>query len=179
VVSTRTHGCPTRSGIVRFRVARVACVVFGLFSARTATAEVTSVTVDSVAPYDGARGYVYVEATMHGTVTRDDGSAGTYAVPLVLKYPVTGGNGVAVVDWVNSSRLQNEGWIADEFRIAQLLLTTAGDYLFEEGYTYAAVQWGRSITEIFGPAPPDDGAAVQPPGVRQHRAGRRRVRDPA
>jgi hypothetical protein len=86
-------------------------------------------------------------------------STGTAAaeVTSVTMYPLDGGNGVAVVDWVSSSRLQNKGWLPDEFLIGQLLLMTAGDYLVEQGYTYAAVQWGKSITEIFGPAPPEDG----------------------
>jgi hypothetical protein len=135
-----------------------ACCALGLLlSAATAAAEITSVTIDSVATLPGHSGYVYLEATMNGTVARDDGSVGEYSVPLVLKYPIAGGNGVGVVDWVNSSRLQNEGWIEDEFRIGQILLTTAGDYLFEEGYTYAAVQWSKSVTELFGPTRPDDG----------------------
>jgi hypothetical protein len=135
-----------------------ACCVLGLLlSAAPAAAEITSVTIDSVATLPGRSGYVYLEATINGTVARDDGSVGEYSVPLVLKYPMAGGNGVGVVDWVNSSRLQNEGWIEDEFRIGQILLTTAGDYLFEEGYTYAAVQWSKSVTEIFGPTPPVDG----------------------
>jgi hypothetical protein len=135
-----------------------ACCTLGLLLAATAAAaEITSVTVDSAASLPDRSGYMYLEATMNGTVARDDGSVGEYSVPLILKYPLDGGNGVGVVDWVNSSRRQNEGWIADEFRIGQLLLTTAGDYLFEQGYTYAAVQWGKSITEIFGPTRPDDG----------------------
>jgi hypothetical protein len=122
-----------------------------------AGAEVTSVTIDSSRPYEGADGYVYVEATMHGTIAREDGSAGEYSVPLILKYPADGGNGVGVVDWVTSAQLQNMDWIEDEFLVRQVLLTTAGSYLFEAGFTYVAVQWGRSITEIFGPTPPDDG----------------------
>jgi len=126
-------------------------------SGTVAGQQITAVTIDSIAPYEGAAGYIYLEATMNGRVTREDGSEGEYSVPLILKYPADDGNGVGVVDWVNSSRLQNFDWLEDEFLIGQILLTTAGDYLLEEGYTYAAVQWGKSITEIFGPTPPDDG----------------------
>jgi hypothetical protein len=153
-MSRLTRGSSTGSRIVRFCF--VALLV-SLFGAGTAGAEVTSVAIDAVRPYEGASGYVYLEATMNGTIARDDGSAGEYSVPLVLKYPLDVGNGVAVVDWVSSARLQNKGWPRDEFLIGQLLLTTAGDYLFEQGYTYAAVQWGKSITEICGPTPPDGG----------------------
>jgi hypothetical protein len=81
------------------------CCALGLLpSAAAAAAEITSVTIDSVATLPGHSGYVYLEATMNGTVARDDGSVGEYSVPLVLKYPLAGGNGVAIVDWVNSSR---------------------------------------------------------------------------
>lgn len=158
-MNRHTRSCPTGSSIVRCCFVGV---LLGLFSTGTAGAEVTSVTIDSARPYAGDRGYMYAEATMKGTLTRSDGSQGEYSVPLVLKYPLDGGNGVAVVDWVSSSRLQNEGWIPNEFLIGQLLLVTAGDYLFEQRFTYAAVQWGKSITDIFGPAPPDDGRPFNP-----------------
>jgi hypothetical protein len=142
---------PPNSSAVRF------CVAGFVLAGCAASARSPSVTVESIEPYEAAAGYVYAELMMHGNVERADGTEGTYSVPIILKYPVDGGNGVGVVDWVNSSQLQNEGWIADEFRINQILLTTVGDFLFEEGYTYAAVQWGKSVTEIFGPTPPADG----------------------
>jgi hypothetical protein len=58
-----------------------------------ASAQVTSVTVDSSRPYEEGSGYTYVEATMRGTVQRPDGSSGSYAVPMILIYPPAGGNG--------------------------------------------------------------------------------------
>lgn len=67
----------------------------------------TSVTLDAIRPFEEAEGYTYAEATMRGTVERDDGSEGEYAVPIVLIYPHDGGNGIGVVDWLNTGSLDS------------------------------------------------------------------------
>jgi hypothetical protein len=119
----------------------------------------TSVTIDAIRPFEEADGYTYVEATMHGTVERDDGSAGAYAVPIVLTYPHDGGNGVGVVDWPNTISLQSGGFTAtaDEWTPTQYALRTTDGFLFENGFTYAAVQWDKAVTDHFGPSALDGG----------------------
>ncbi len=118
-----------------------------------------SVTIDETGVFPDAEGYTYAEATMHGAIERDDGSEGEYAVPLVLIYPHDGGNGVGVVDWLNTVTLTLGGFSApaDEWRPGQFALSTTGDYLFESGYTYVGVQWDKAVTDHFGSSPPDGG----------------------
>ncbi len=119
----------------------------------------SSVTVNEIRPFEEALNYTYAEATMHGKVEREDGSRGKYAVPFVLIYPNHGGNGVGVVDWLVTIGLQHGGFTAtaDNWRPTHSALTATGDYLFESGYTYAAVQWDKAVTDYFGPSIPDDG----------------------
>ena len=119
----------------------------------------SSVTVNEIQPYEEAINYTYAEAVMQGTVDRDDAPAGTYTVPVILIYPIDGGNGVGVVDWPNTSGLHNGGFTAtaDRFRPALPALRTTEDYLFENGFTYATVQWDKAVTDYFGPSAPNDG----------------------
>ncbi|TVR92033.1 MAG: hypothetical protein EA416_08295 [Trueperaceae bacterium] len=59
------------------RIAVIACCSLVLaLAAGLASARVDSVTIDRVEPFEKAGGYTYVEATMHGTVEREDGSVG-------------------------------------------------------------------------------------------------------
>ncbi len=111
-----------------------------------------SVTVDAIRAFEEAEGYIYAEATMHGTVERDDRSKGEYAVPIVLIYPQDGGNGIGVVDWLNTVTLSLGGFTAsaDEWMPGQFALHTTNGYLFESGYTYAGVQWDKAVTDYFG-----------------------------
>ena len=134
----------------------VASCFLVLVLAGFASADVTSVTVDSSTPFEQVSGYTYVEATIHGTIERADGVRGAYAVPLILIYPDDGGNGVGVVDWVNTAVMRELGFIEDATSIRQLALWSTGTYLFDEGYTYAAVQWDKAVTDVFGEAAPDD-----------------------
>ena len=153
-------GEPKRSAKRRFPAYPLiaACWFLALvLVAGMATAQVTSVTVDESKPFEKVSGYTYVQATMHGTVERDDGSVGEYSVPMVLIYPDDGGNGVGVVDWPNSQPYRVAGHDdPDEFATLQLARLTTDDYLFENGYTYASVQWSKEVTELFGPDAPDD-----------------------
>lgn len=121
------------------------------------TAGPVSVTIDAIRSFEEADGYTYIEASMHGSVERDDGPAGTYTVPIILIYPQNGGNGVGVVDWPNTSDLHNGGFTAtaDEFWPSRIAIRTTGNYLFENGYTYAAVQWDKAVTDHFGVSAPD------------------------
>ena len=69
-----------------------------------AEAAITSVTVNASRDYEHADDYTYAEITIKGSVTRPGGSAGRYSVPAVIIYPSDGcGNGVGVVDWLNSA----------------------------------------------------------------------------
>ena len=118
-----------------------------------ASTEVASVTIDASEPFEEAAGCTYVEATMHGTVTRDDGSVGAYAVPLVLIYPDDGGNGVGVVDVPNSFFHWGTGFIPDPDGTLQLTRQTTDGFLFDQGYTYASAQWNKEVTDLFADDP--------------------------
>ena len=129
------------------------CLLAVALVAGMASAQVTSVTVDSSKPFEKVDGYTYVEGTMHGTVERDDGSVGEYSVPLVLIYPEDGGNGVGVVDWPNSVYYGVTGHEdLDESMTLQHARNATDGYLFTAGYTYASVQWSKEVTELFGPS---------------------------
>src|SRR4051794_17197813 len=53
-----------------------------------ADAAITSVTVDTQRAYEGHTGYTYAEITVHGSVSRSDGTVGNYTVPAVVIYPI-------------------------------------------------------------------------------------------
>jgi hypothetical protein len=121
-----------------------------------AEATIGSVTVTTSRDYEQADGYTYAEITIQGSVLRPDDSVGQYSVPAVVIYPRHGGNGVGVVDWLNSA-FYHFFPPNTEFGTFQFTLLATGPYLFEEGYTYVSIQWDKAVTEIFGPAPPPDG----------------------
>jgi hypothetical protein len=116
-----------------------------------------SVSIDTIRPFMEAGGYTYDEATMRGTVERDDGSEGKYVVPIILIYPDNSGNGVAVVDWLITIDLHQGGFTASagEWTPGRFALRTTDGYLFENGFTYATVQWDKGVKEHFGPVAPD------------------------
>jgi len=137
----------------------VCCALVLALAAGLAHARVSSVTIDSSEPFDEVDGYTYVEATMHGVVEREDGSVGEYAVPLVLKYPEDGGNGVGVVDWPNTVWYSVTGHQdLDESQTRQWARDSTDGYLFENGYTYASVQWSKEVVELFADVAPGDDA---------------------
>ena len=134
------------------------CSLALALAAGLASAMVSSVTIDSSEPFEKVDGYTYVEATMRGTVERDDGTVGEYAVPLVLIYPEDAGNGVGVVDWPNSVYYSVTGHQdLDESETKQYARLVTDGYLFESGYTYASVQWSKEVTELFADVPPGEG----------------------
>jgi hypothetical protein len=106
------------------------------------------------------RHYLQVEGLMVGSFTREDGSPGSYSVPLIMAFPAQDGraeNRVGLVDVPNSADF---GVIPDrpltEENITQWALRATGDYLFREGYTYLAVQWNKTVTDRLGADPPPD-----------------------
>jgi hypothetical protein len=126
----------------------------------------------------GENDYMFVEALMRGTVERDDGSTGEYEVPIRLAYPLGGGNGIGVVEPVNSGlflQFANEEGVAHDCgrgpmdecedgettgRLIQSLIHTyadrqTGGSMFREGFTYLAIGWDKSVTDQLGPEPPD------------------------
>jgi len=141
--------------------------------------------------------YEFVDATMRGTIQRDDGSTGEYAVPIKLAYPVGGGNNVAVVDMVNtalwafSSQMaagnphacvrgedilfcddeegDTEGRRVEELFYQQALNTTQG-FLMREGYAYLAVQWDKGVLDNLGSEPPE--------GYQRHRLAYGTIENP-
>ena len=129
----------------------------------------------------GDHDYEFVDATMRGTVERDDGSTGAYEVPVKLAYPVGGGNDVAVVDMVNTALLtvssqmatgnphacvrggnildcdeegDTEGRRVEELSFQQALNSTQG-HLMREGYAYLALQWDKAVLDHLGSEPPE------------------------
>jgi hypothetical protein len=123
----------------------------------TVEASINSVTVRTSAKCETAEGYICAEITIRGSVARDDGSVGQYSVPAIIMYPRHGrGKGVGVVDWLNSA-FYHFFPPTTEFGTFQFTLLATGNYLFDEGYTYISIQWNKAVTEIFGPAAPNDG----------------------
>jgi hypothetical protein len=138
------------------RMALCVCIALTLVSGR-AQAAVNSVTVSGTRHYENAAGYIYAEITVHGSVARADGSVGRYSVPAVVIYPRHGrGNRVGVVDWLNSA-FYHFYPPSTELGTHQFTLLATGSYLFDEGYTYISIQWNKRVTELFGPAAPDNG----------------------
>src|SRR5688572_19511540 len=123
----------------------------------TAEATIDSVTVKTSRNYENAPGYTYAEITILGSIVRADGSVGQYSVPAVIIYPRhRRGNGVGVVDWLNSA-FYHFFPPTTEFGTFQFTLLAAGPYLFENDYTYLSIQWNKAVTHIFGPTVPPDG----------------------
>ena len=133
-------------------------VLAGLaFIPLTAEASINSVTVNSCGDFQAAHGYTHAEITIHGSVPRADGTVGQYSVPAVIIYPRhRRGNGVGVVDWLNSAFYHFFPPTTEDGTI-EFTRRATGNYLFEEGYTYLSIQWNKKVTHIFGPAPIDDG----------------------
>jgi hypothetical protein len=148
------QGGPTMN--IRLRAA-ICTLVTLTFVPIGAEAAITSVTVNTTRAYENARGYTYAEITIHGSVARADGSMGRYSVPAVVIYPRHGrGNGVGVVDWLNSAFYHFFPPTTEDGTFEFTRLAT-GNYLFEQGYTYITIQWNKAVTEIFGPTAPADG----------------------
>ena len=134
-------------------------------SVRPASAAVTSVTIDVARSFKapGVKDYRYVEATMSGTVDRPSPALdGVYSVGLVLIFPTRHARGVGLVDWPNSAFYSNYGYEPREDMTVQFSRSTTDNYLFQNGYTYASVQWNKEVTDLFGPAAPDDGELHNP-----------------
>ena len=145
------------------------------FVSMTAEAAIRSVTVNTSRDYEAARGYTYAEITIHGAVVRVDGSLGLYSVPAVIIYPQRGrGNGVGVVDWLNSA-FYHFFAPTTEFGTFQFTLLATGNYLFEagsdgparatrvlsSGYSQGAAAQPEVITENLDPSRVYDGHLIQ------------------
>ena len=129
-------------------------VLAGLaFVPLTAEASINSVTVNSSGDFEAAHGYTYAEITIHGSVQRADGTVGQYSVPAVIIYPRhRRGNGVGVVDWLNSAFYHFFPPTTEDGTI-EFTRRATGNYLFDEGYTYLSIQWNKKVTHIFGRGP--------------------------
>lgn len=101
----------------------------------------------------GGRDYVWVNAQMHGTVERKDGSTGRYRVPAVLMYPDRNPSGFGFVDVINTAPF---AVYTDEtapegkrtvYHIGDIIFS---DYLRREGFSYLAVMSQRMVTYALG-----------------------------
>jgi hypothetical protein len=117
-------------------------------------ASISSVTVNNTRDFEDAQGYTRAEITIRGQVARADGTVGQYSVPAEIIFPEhRRGNGVGVVDWLNSA-FYHFFPANTESGTAEFTRLTTGSYLFDEGYTYLTIQWNKKVTTIFGPTKP-------------------------
>ena len=120
-----------------------------------AYADVTRVVVQSSGPMGVFKGrqYLWVTATMEGTVKRGGGERGQYRVPIVLMYPDRTPNGFGFVDIVNSASFnvykegEAPGGKRSVYYFGDIIFS---DYLRREGFTYLAIQWARMVTDVLG-----------------------------
>ena len=135
--------------------------------ARSAVAEVVVHDSGAMGTF-GGRSYTWITATMSGTVQRDDGSVGSYRVPITLNYPDRGSNGFGLVDVVNDASYMwyTEGTAGlgtpTTLYTGDLIFS---DYLRREGFTYISVQWYYPAVQRL------------PPRHCSHRTSDRRERD--
>ena len=136
---------------VRFPVLAVAALM-----PPPAAAEVDKVLVENsgvVGSY-GGREYSWVNAQMHGTMRRDDGSLGHYRVPISMVYPDRISNGFGFIDAVNSADFELYSKETSPLGMRKIYYAgeaVLGDYLKREGYVYISVQWARLVTDALGP----------------------------
>ena len=105
-----------------------------------AYADVTRVVVTSSGPMGVFKGrqYLWVTATMEGTVARSSGEWGQYRVPVVLMYPDRNPNGFGFVDVVNSAAFavykegEAPGGKRSVYYVGDIIFS---DYLRREGFT--------------------------------------------
>ncbi len=154
------------------------CALVVLTLPLTASASNASLEIEYVAPIGPFNGleYAYFEGSLRGEVTRADATTGTYVAPVVVIYPVSNGNGVGVVEWVNNAgyglldaegnsvvcprgdELCEEGEVAGHRNlrfVAPFARIMLEDYMFDNGYTYMAIQWAKLVTDSLGPIPLD------------------------
>ena len=136
---------------------RLAPLLLGtLAAAEPAVAEVRRVVVSAFGELGvyGGRDYVWATAHMEGRVSREDGTAGAYRVPVTLYYPQGGSNGFGFVDVVNNADFYNfppDRTVLGEHSVNYTGATILSDFLRMEGFTYFAVQWSKMTTELLGP----------------------------
>jgi hypothetical protein len=122
---------------------------------RMTCADVTRVVVKASGPMGVFKGrqYIWVTATMEGTVERGGGERGQYRVPVVLMYPDRAPNGFGLVDIVNSASFnvykegEAPGGKRSVYYFGDIIFS---DYLRRQGFTYLAVQWARMVTDVLG-----------------------------
>jgi hypothetical protein len=61
---------------------------------------------------------------------------------------------VGVVDWPNSVFYSFYGFQPIEQLTLEMTRVSTDNFVFENGYTYASVQWNKAVTELFGPTQP-------------------------
>jgi hypothetical protein len=116
------------------------------------------VTVDTSRHFGvfGGRSYTYVEATMTNSINRPYPEPdGSYSVGMILIYPTySSGNETAIVDWPNSVFYSFYGFQPIEQLTLEMTRVSTDNFVFDQGFVYASVQWNKAVTEIFGPTQP-------------------------
>lgn len=123
-------------------------LVAGTIIAAPSQAEITSLSVASVKDVGPFRGKAYqqVEARMDGKAP-----GGAYSVPLTILLPrrAADGNGVAVVDVLNTVAVGKDTVLgAQPLPLARHHI--GDDFLFGTGHTYVGVLWDKQAVESLG-----------------------------
>lgn len=102
----------------------------------------------------GESSYIWAAADLYGSVERDDGTDGSYRVPITMIYPDSPPHQIGFVDIVNAARFQvmREGDPPDRRRsLSYRGLVMLGDFLWRNNYSYLSVIWSKAATDGFGP----------------------------
>ena len=99
--------------------------------------------------------YVELQGTMSGIIQREDGSQGSYKVPVTFLYPQNQAicNGVGILDLINSVFYETfdfAGTPSDPFNpsLFPLARMNLGDEFIENhGYVYAQAQWNKLVID--------------------------------
>ena len=97
-------------------------------------------------------GYVEAFGVMSGDVLREDGSQGSYNVPVTLFYPndTTVCNGFGILDILNSVFYETFGFVGTTsdpnlFPLGRMFL--GDEFIRNQGYVYATTQWNKLVLD--------------------------------
>ena len=102
----------------------------------------------------GGRNYHWARGHLEGRVVRENGTEGTYRVPVTLYYPVENSNGFGFVDVVNNAdffSFPTDREILGAHSVNYTGAHILSDFLHMEGFTYLSVQVLKMTTELLGP----------------------------
>lgn len=139
-------------------------VTAGVFAEGMEEETASDLVVEVVSQQALGSGYIQVEAYMSGTITRLDGSQGTYKVPTTLVYPTNANAcaGMGLIDVVNSVFYETYPFPgtdpSNSFLVPVARVLLGDDYIKNHGHVYALAQWNKLVIERqrVGGTLPDD-----------------------